>query len=104
MRALTLLQSNPVRVYLYGVFAAVVSLLVALGVVTATLAPLILAVGTAVLAVPAVEVLRANVIPVAKLARVEEIDGLGPDVEVDRGDPEGLLFDEKEAVEAVENE
>lgn len=104
MKALTLLQRQPVRIYLYTVFAAVVALLVAMGVVTATLAPLILAVGTAVLAVPAVEVARSKVTPVAKVAQVEVTDGLGPDEEVLYGEPESLLFDEREAVDQVEEE
>lgn len=67
------LREEPVRAYLYGVFASVVAALVAAGVVTTGLLPVILAVGTAVLAVPAVEVARAKVTPVTKLeTKIEE--------------------------------
>lgn len=53
-----LLSREPVRVYLYGVIVAVVSALGAFGVVSENSIPMILGVGAAVLAVPAVEVAR----------------------------------------------
>lgn len=66
-----LLAEEPVRMYLYGVVAAVVALLVGVGVITAAVAPLILAVAAAALAVPAVETARAKVKPLAKLEASE---------------------------------
>lgn len=61
---------EPVRKYLYGVTLALVALAVGLGVVTATVAPLVLAVAAAVLAVPAVEAARSKVTPVESLDEV----------------------------------
>lgn len=106
MKALTLLQREPVRVYLYGVLTTIVAALAATGVITGVLVPVYLAVGGAILAVPAVEAARDKVVPVAKIARVEVTDGLGPhagDGLTDRA-PEELDEDERAAVEAVEND
>lgn len=64
---LSLLTREPVRMYLYTVVGAIVALLVGVGVVTAAVAPLILGVAAAALAVPVVEAARAKVTPVAKL-------------------------------------
>lgn len=58
--------TEPVRLYVYSVVAAVVALLVAFGVLDSNVVPVILAVVTAVLAVPAVEKARASVSPVLK--------------------------------------
>lgn len=60
-----LLQREPVRVYLYGIVVSVVALLSTLDVITDTAVNPILAVGAAVLAVPAVEVARRKVSPTA---------------------------------------
>lgn len=71
---LSVLTREPVRAYLYGVAAAVVALLVGVGLLTGAVAPLVLAVAHAVLAVPAVEVARSKVTPMAKVdAAVAEI-------------------------------
>lgn len=58
------LRREPVRAYLYGVYVAVLLLLLAYGIVTAELLPLWLGLGAAILAVPAVEAARAKVTPV----------------------------------------
>lgn len=99
---MSLLQREPIRTYLYGVLIAVLALLVGLGVVATALAPLYLAVGAAVLAVPSVlvtEVARAKVTPVVT---VNHSDGLGHDVPPDRPSADHLDEDEVAAVEAVE--
>lgn len=59
-------RSEPVRVWMYGVLVAILALLVGTGVVTGALAPLIMGVITAVLAIPAVEIARSKVTPVDK--------------------------------------
>lgn len=66
---MSILQREPVRVYLYTVSLALVALLVATGVLTAGVAPLVLALVATVLAVPAVEVARSKVVPVEKVAK-----------------------------------
>lgn len=55
------LQSEPVRLYLYGVLVPLLALLVAIGVITADLVPLVLALAAAVFGVPAAENLRKRV-------------------------------------------
>jgi hypothetical protein len=55
--------SEPVRLYLYGVAAAVVALLVYVGYMATDLAPFVLAALAAVLAVPFTESLRSQVSP-----------------------------------------
>ena len=60
------LRSEPVRVYLYGVLAALVALLVGYGVLTGELAALWLAFGAALLTVPAVERTRSSVTPASR--------------------------------------
>jgi hypothetical protein len=62
-----MLTREPVRAYLYSVSTAVVALLVALGILTSAVAPVIMAVVAAVLAVGGVEAARAKVTPTAKL-------------------------------------
>lgn len=62
-RFVSLLRREPVRIYLYGVSIALIAILMAVGLVSATLAPLILALVTAVLAVPTAETLRNRVTP-----------------------------------------
>lgn len=57
------LESEPVRAYSYSVIVAVLGLLVGLGVVTASLVPLIVTVAAVVLAVGGVEKARAAVTP-----------------------------------------
>lgn len=57
--------SEPVRLYLYGLLAPVVAVLVAYGVVDDVTAPLWIALGTAVLGVAATEAARRHVTPVA---------------------------------------
>lgn len=59
-----LVAEEPVRVYIYTVVAAIIAILVIYGVVDSTVAPVVLAVVSAVLAVPAVEVARSKVSPV----------------------------------------
>lgn len=66
---LTLLQREPVRVYLYLVLVAIVALLVSYGIVNDGDRDLWLALGAAVLAVPGIEAARARVTPTAKLPR-----------------------------------
>lgn len=60
------LKREPVRLYLYAVALAVVALLVVLGVLSASIAPVVLALVAAVLAVPTTESLRARVTPTKK--------------------------------------
>lgn len=60
----TWLHEEPVRVYLYSVAVAVVALLLALGIVSGSLVPVILSVVSALLAVPGTESLRSRVSPV----------------------------------------
>lgn len=72
-----LLRREPVRAYAYSAVVAIVALLAATGVVTASLVPLWLAVASAVLAVPAVEKARHDVVPVGKLADEGERVALG---------------------------
>jgi hypothetical protein len=68
---LTWKDTEPVRLYLYGVLGPLVVLLVALGVVQADQALLWLAVGAAVLGVPAVEGARSLVTSPATQAQIE---------------------------------
>lgn len=63
-----LVSREPVRVYLYGVVAAVVALLAVTGVLTAGLVPVLLSLAATVLAV---EKARASVSPVSKDVPVE---------------------------------
>lgn len=60
------IQNEPVRVYVGGLLAAVVALLVAYGILSAAIAPLWIALGTAALAVPTVEKTRSLVSPIHK--------------------------------------
>ncbi len=62
-------QSEPVRLYLYSILGPLLALLLALGVVTAELVPLVLALAGAVLAVPAVEAARRKVTSPKSLER-----------------------------------
>lgn len=62
-----LVTYNPVRTYMYGVLGPLVALLVGYDVVSAADAPRWLALGAAVLGVPATELARARVRPVASL-------------------------------------
>lgn len=59
----SMLRREPVRLYLYGIATATVALLVVMGVLSAMLAPWILALVTALLAVPVTETLRDQVTP-----------------------------------------
>lgn len=70
-RARQLLAREPVRVYLYGLTAALVALLVLYGVLAAGQAAAWLALVTAVLAVPATEGARARVSPVSVTTTTE---------------------------------
>lgn len=58
-----LIAREPVRVYLYGVLVAIVAVLVGYGVLDGSQAALWLALGSALLAVPAVEAARSRVSP-----------------------------------------
>lgn len=58
---------EPVRVWLYGLIAPIVAVLVAYGVVDDEAAPLWIALATAVLTIAGAEAARAKVTPVAKL-------------------------------------
>lgn len=62
----SLIEREPVRVYLYSALTAIVAVLVAYGVIDAERAPVILAVVSAIFAVPAVEAARSKVSPVTK--------------------------------------
>lgn len=59
------ITGEPVRAYVYTVIGAILAVLIAYGVVSADVVPIILAAASAVLAVPAVEVARSKVSPVA---------------------------------------
>lgn len=61
-----LLHREPVRLYLYGLTAAVVAALVAFGLVTGDQGAAIIGVATAAAAIPAVEAARSQVRPVRK--------------------------------------
>ncbi len=64
---LSTLRSEPVRIYLYGVLAAVVAVLVLYGVLDAGSTPIWLALGLAALALPSpVEGLRSTVTPASE--------------------------------------
>ena len=63
MNLVDYVRREPVRAYIYGVVAALLAALVVLGYVKADLVPVLLALATAVLAVPAVEVARSKVSP-----------------------------------------
>lgn len=63
---LSLIQREPVRVYVYTVLVAVVAILVVYGILDSEQAPLWLALAAAVVSVPAVEGARAKVTPTAK--------------------------------------
>ena len=67
-----LLAREPVRVYLYGLGAAVLLLLVAYGIVEDSKAPLWLGLLVALLGIPGVEAARARVTPV-------QVDDAGAD-------------------------
>lgn len=57
-------KSEPVRMYLYGLLAPLLAVLVFYGVVESSAVALFFALGAAVLGVPAVEVARSKVTPV----------------------------------------
>lgn len=59
------LKRQPVRLYLYGVMLPGIGVLTAYGIVADAKASLWLALGTAVLGFPAVEIARAKVTPMA---------------------------------------
>ena len=108
MKLMSVLQREPVRVYLYGVVIAILALLVGIGVLTATVSVLVAGVGAAILAIPAtaaIEVARSKVSPVAT---VNHADGLVPDVPEDEWfnsrPADELDEDEKAAVESVDSE
>jgi len=69
-------DTEPVRLYLYGVLGPLVALLVALGVIQADQALLWLAVGAALLGVPAVE--RARALVDSPATRAARVDGFTP--------------------------
>lgn len=60
--------TEPVRLYVYSVIAAVLAVLVAYGIVDEQMLPVILAAVSAIVAVPAVETARSKVSPVATTA------------------------------------
>lgn len=60
------MKLEPVRTYLYGLLAPVLAVLVAYGVMDEQQTAVWFAVAVAVLGIPAVEVARAKVTPVAK--------------------------------------
>jgi len=62
----SLLQREPVRVYLYGLTVAIVGALVTFGVVDGDQAAVVLGVCSAALAIPAVETARSKVRPVRR--------------------------------------
>lgn len=57
-------KSEPVRMYLYGLLVPLLAVLVFYGVVDSSAVALFIALGAAVLGVPAVEVARSKVTPV----------------------------------------
>lgn len=65
--------SEPVRLYLYGVALAAILLLVGLGVLSSTTAPLIAGLVVAVLAVPTTEVTRASVYSPATVDQIKRV-------------------------------
>lgn len=81
---LTWQETEPVRLYLYGVLVPLVALLVALGVVQTDQALLWLAVGAAVLGVPAVE--RARSLVDSPATRAARVDGFVPEEAPDYDD------------------
>lgn len=66
MNPVDLIRREPVRVYVYGLVAALLAALGVLGYVKTDLVPVILALVAAALAVPAVEVARSKVEPTNK--------------------------------------
>jgi len=84
----SLVANEPVRAYGYAVLVPLLALLVALGVITTGLVPLILALAGAVLAVggvTATEVVRSQVSPVVTVdsdSTVKAAPGADPDPEV----------------------
>lgn len=76
--------TEPVRLYLYSIAAAVIVLLTALGIITTELGPVIGGLVVAVLSVPATESLRAHVYAPATVARteVQEVAAEGAATEV----------------------
>ena len=77
-----LLKQYPVRAYGYSVTAAVLALLVFLGVISAPALPVILTVAAVILSVGGTEVVHASVSPVSKapVASVEAPDDGPPTV------------------------
>lgn len=58
------LQREPIRAYMYTVLVALLAALVIFGVVDGSVVPAVLALGAAVLGIPAIEAARAQVTPV----------------------------------------
>ena len=69
------MRAEPLRIYLGGVLAALVAVLVAYGIIDGDQAPLWIALGTAVLGIGGVEAARSRVTP------VDSLDHGGPDVD-----------------------
>lgn len=65
-KVLTFVRREPIRALLYPLLLSLVAVLVTKGVLDGNSAPVVLAVVSAVLAVPAAEVARSQVTPVAK--------------------------------------
>lgn len=63
-KVVALLESQPVRMYLYTLLGAVVAALAVLGVVSGAVVPVVMAVVTAALSVPTVEKVHGAVSPV----------------------------------------
>jgi len=69
------MRAEPLRIYLGGVLAALVAVLVAYGVIDSEQAPLWIALGAAILGVAGTEAARSRVTP------VDSLDHGGPDVD-----------------------
>lgn len=74
-----LLAREPVRVRLYAVISAIITLLVGRSIITGYEAPLWIALAAALLGVAGVETARADVTPTRQAPDPGEQDGVGPD-------------------------
>lgn len=65
-KVISFFKSEPVRAYIYTLVVAVLAALVALGVITAAVVPIVVTLASVVLAVGGVEKVRSLVSPVSK--------------------------------------
>lgn len=77
---------EPVRLYLYSVLVPVVAVLVYLGLIDTQAGVLWLAVAAAALGVPAVELARQAVTPMARAQQLEQLARIGAAKVSDSGD------------------